>query len=197
MIKTLIGIIAILIIVVAILSVIVMREVPPANSTDSEEVGAEDAMNATYAIESQPVTLVNGVSEMPIAPGSASMIVTKYFGNDLEVDLNGDGRMDDAFILTQNRGGSGVFYYAVAALNTEQGYVGSDGYLLGDRIAPKATTISPNAAQKGVVVFNYADRKAGEPMTAEPSVEKNVYLKLSTSTMQWGIVVPNFEGESR
>jgi hypothetical protein len=125
------------------------------------------------------------------------MITTKYFGNEVNADLNGDGREDVAFILTQDGGGSGTFYYAVAALNTPEGYVGSDGYLLGDRVAPQATNMSQNPNQKYVVVFNYAERAPGEPMTARPSMGKSVYLKLDTQTMQWGIVVPNFEGESR
>ena len=34
-------------------------------------------------------------------------------------------------------------------------------------------------------------------MTEQPSVGKSVYLKLDSATMQWGIVEPDFEGESR
>lgn len=159
--------------------------------------GVADYKNGTYMIDGQPVTLVNGTAETEAAPGSASKIVTKYFGNELKTDLDGDGREDVAFILTQNTGGSGTFYYAVAARNTKKGYVGSDGYLLGDRIAPQSTNVSINARHKYVVVFNYADRAAGEPMSAQPSVGKSTYLKLVPETMQWAIVEPNFEGESR
>ncbi len=122
---------------------------------------------------------------------------TRYFGNELKMDLNDDGREDVAFIISHSGGGSGTFYYAVAALNTERGYVGSDGYLLGDRIAPQSTNVSPNPRHRGVVVFNYADRAEGEPMVASPSVGKSAYLKLNVDTMQWGIVEPDFEGEAR
>lgn len=158
---------------------------------------APDYKDATYLIDGTPVTLVNGAAETEAAPGSASKITTKYFGNELSTDLNGDGRTDVVFLLTQETGGSGVFYYAVAALNTPEGYVGSDGYLLGDRIAPQSTTVSQNPKQVGVVVVNYADRAAGEPMSARPSEGKSVYLKLDPATMRWGIVEPNFPGESR
>ena len=157
---------------------------------------ASDYKNATYMIDGQPVTLVNGIAETPAAPGSASKIVTRYFGNELKTDLNNDGREDVVFLVTQERGGSGIFFYAVAALNTEKGYLGSDGYYLGDRIAPQTTTLSPNPKQKNVIVVNYADRNPGEPMTARPSLGKSAYLKLNPQTMQWGIVLPNFEGES-
>jgi len=157
---------------------------------------ASDIKNASYLIEGQRVTLKNGIAETDSSPGSASKTITRYFGNELTTDLDGDGRDDVAFILTQERGGSGNFFYAVAALNTANGYVGSDGYLLGDRIAPQSTSLSQNARQKYVVVFNYADRKLGEPMTTQPSVGKSIYLKLDPQTMQWGIVMPDFEGEA-
>ncbi len=148
-------------------------------------------------IDGKRVQLVNGVSEVEAAPGSAAKIVTRYFGNELSTDLNNDGRNDVVFIITQVSGATGVFYYAVAALNTEAGIQGSDGYLLGDRIAPQTTELSPNPAHKNVIVVNYADRASGEPMTTLPSVGKSVYLKLDVPNMQWGIVEPNFEGESR
>ena len=61
---------------------------------------------------------------MPAAPGSASRIVTRYFGSEVRGDLNGDGREDVAFLLTQQSGGSGTFFYAVAALDLPSGRVG-------------------------------------------------------------------------
>lgn len=169
------------------------------NATDRMRepvVAVSDHKNVAYFIEGERVQLKNGMAESDTAPGSASRITTRYFGNELKVDLNGDGREDVVFLLAQERGGSGTFFYAVAALNTKEGYRGSDGYFLGDRIAPQSTVVSQNPRQKGVVVVNYADRKPGEPMTARPSVGKSAYLKLNADTMQWGIVVPDFEGES-
>ena len=115
----------------------------------------------------------------------------------MKYDLNNDGLEDVVFLLTQETGGSGTFFYAVAALNTPAGYVGSDGYLLGDRIAPQTTNVSMNPRHKNVIVVNYADRNPGEPMTERPSLGKSAYLKLDPQTMQWGIVVADFEGESR
>ena len=173
----------------------------PAEHADSENhrmemAPASSPENAAYMLNGMHVELKNGQAEVEAAPGSASKIVTKIFGNELKTDLNGDGREDVAFILVQSSGGSGTFYYAVAALNTKDGWMGSDGYLLGDRIAPQATTLSPNPKQKGVIVFNYAERGVHEPMTTPPSIGKSVYLKLDPQTMQWGIVLPNFEGES-
>ncbi len=163
---------------------------------EKQATATTDYKDAEFFLEGQRVKLSGGVSETEAAPGSASKITTRYFGNELKTDLNGDGREDVAFILTQNSGGSGTFFYAVAALNTERGYVGSDGYLLGDRIAPQSTELSPNPRHENVVVFNYADRAEGEPMTAQPAVGKSTYLKLDPDSMQWGIVEPDFEGEA-
>jgi len=164
---------------------------------EKQATGASDYKDAEFVIEGQRVTLENGVAETEAAPGSASKILTRYFGNELKTDLDGDGREDVAFILTQEQGGSGTFFYAVAALNTKSGYLGSDGYLLGDRIAPQNTNVSQNPRHKYVVVFNYADRAPGEPMTVQPSVGKSVYLKIDPASRQWGIVEPDFKGEAR
>ena len=160
-------------------------------------VARTEYRNVEYLIEGRRITLADGPAGAETAPGSASRIVTRYFGNELTTDLNDDGRDDVVFLLTQQRGGSGTFFYAVAALNTEAGYLGSDAYLLGDRIAPQTTVVSRNPRHKNVIVVNYGDRRPEEPMTAPPSVGKSVYLRLDADTMRWGIVVPDFEGESK
>jgi heat shock protein HslJ len=163
---------------------------------NTEKSGAASLKDATYTIDGQSVTLVNGVSVVAPAPGSASMVTTTYFGNEVTHDFDGDGRPDVAFILTQNSGGSGTFYYVVTALNTARGYVGSDGFLLGDRIAPQTTEMSRNPKTPDVIVVNYAERKAGDSFAVKPSVGKSVWLKLDPMTMQLGEVVQGFEGEA-
>src|SRR5690242_6594356 len=67
--------------------------------------------DAEYKIDGQNIKLVNGESEVEAAPGSSSKIVTKYFGNEYKGDIDGDGREDVVFLLTQSTGGSGTFYY--------------------------------------------------------------------------------------
>lgn len=147
--------------------------------------------DATYLVDGIPLTLVGGIAEIEAAPDSATKITTRYFGNEATGDLNGDGMDDVAFLLVQDGGGSGSFFYVVAALKTSAGWQGSDAVFLGDRIAPQTTQI-----QNGVIVVNYADRKAGDPMTAAPSEGKTIKLKLDPNGMQLGEVVQNFEGEA-
>lgn len=168
---------------------------PVTTSTPQEKTGS-DPKNATYQIENNAITLVNGISEIAGTPDSAAKITTRYFGNEVRHDLNGDGREDVAFLMTQNTEGSGTFYYVVASLNTPDGYIGSRGLLLGDRIAPQTTEMSRKTGQTNVIVVNYAERKPGEPFTARPSVGKSMWLLFDPKIMQFGEVVQDFEGEA-
>lgn len=132
-----------------------------------------DYKNIEYIVEGQTVKLINGYSEMEVVMGSASKIITKYFGNEAYGDLNGDEISDIVFLITQEGGGSGTFYYAVAALNTDLGYHGTNAVFIGDRIAPQTTEI-----RNGEIIINYADRKPDEPMINQPSVGVSKYLKI-------------------
>ena len=162
---------------------------PPAESTAAARA---DHKNIAYAIAGQTVRLVDGVAEMPAAPGSAATVVTRYYGNEVRGDLNGDGREDVAFLLTQQSGGSGTFFYAAAALDLPSGLVGSQGILIGDRIAPQTTELRPD----GVIVVNYADRAPDESFATPPSVSKTILLKLNPTTMRLGEVAQDFAGEA-
>ncbi len=139
---------------------------------------SDSPKNGTYTINGEQITLVSGVSETEAAPGSASKITTKYFGNEAYGDINGDGVDDTAFILTQDTGGSGTFFYIVAAIKTSGGYSGTNAVLLGDRIAPQQTEI-----KNGEIIANYADRNPGEPMTTAPSLGVSKYLKYTSGSL--------------
>lgn len=165
------------------------------NKIDDSEI-ISNPKNATYTIDGKEVALINGVSEIAAAPGSAAKITTRYFGNEVRADLNGDGREDSVFLLTQETGGSGTFFYVVAALDIGNGWVGSKGYFLGDRIAPQTTHMSHNPSHQNVIVVNYVGREDGQSMAEQPSVGKSVWLKLDIGSMTFGEVVQNFEGEA-
>lgn len=129
--------------------------------------------NGTYIIEGKSITLKGGYFEELAAPGSASKMVTQYFGNEVQGDFNGDGVQDAAFILTQNSGGTGTFFYVSALVSSEENFAGTNAILLGDRIAPQTTEFA-----NGMVVVNYADRNPGEPFTTIPSVGVSRYFKV-------------------
>jgi hypothetical protein len=136
-------------------------------------------LSATYTIEGQPVTLVNGRAESVAAPGSATKVTTMIFGEPVRGDLTGRGKEDAVVVLVQNPGGSGIFYYVAAALNVNNKAQGTNAVLLGDRIAPQTIEI-----KNGQVIANYADRKSGEPMTTSPSVGVSAHLTYNGSLLQ-------------
>lgn len=123
-----------------------------------------DPQNCTYSIDDKSVTLSNGYAEEEIND-SSSKIITQYFGNAVSSDLNNNGKVDTAFIVTQNTGGSGTFFYLVVALDCENNCKGTNAIFLGDRISPQTTE-----AQEGAIIVNYADRRIDEPMVAFPSI---------------------------
>lgn len=171
------------------------------NYINPEKLGEINYIDATYIINGEKIALKNGVSEQEPIPGSSSKIVTRYFGNEVRHDLDDDGREDIVFLLTQETGGTGVFYYVVAALNRSTGYVGSEAFFLGDRIAPQTTNLDEGETVRGtnrrnVIVVNYAVRFPGEPFSVQPSLGKSIWLKLDPVSMQFGVVEQNFEGEA-
>jgi len=179
-------------IILVLLVVIILGFVAFATDVNKNEivpvaVKSGDPKNTSYIIEGREVFLEDGKSTVEALPGSATKITTEYFGNEVKRDFNKDGREDVAFLITQNTGGSGTFYYVVVALNTREGYVGSEGFLLGDRIAPQTTEIG----EENTILVNYADRKPNESFATMPSVGKSIWLKLDTETLELREVIKN------
>ena len=136
--------------------------------------------NTSYLIDGDDIMLKNGSAETPSVPGSASMNLTDYFGNEVTTDLDADGKPDVVFLLTHQTGGTGVFYYVVAALKTDTGYKGSEGFFIGDRIAPQTTQV-----KDGVITVNYADRKVGATFSEPPTEGKSLRLQLDVNAMKF------------
>lgn len=129
-----------------------------------------DFKNCTYNIEEQEITLVSGYSEINV---DLSKITTQYFGNESFGDINNDGLDDSAFIVIQNSGGSGTFFYLVAAIESNNACAGTNGMFLGDRISIQNTEI-----KDGKIIVNYKDRKDTDPMVSFPSIDVTKQFKL-------------------
>lgn len=158
----------------------------------------EDYKDGLYFISGEAIQLTDGVSKIPAAPESPIMNVTRYFGNEVRGDLDGDGDEDVAFLVTHEPGGSGTFFYLGGAINEGGKYRGTHLMLIGDRIAPQTTEYRDLGAPYGArVIVNYADRLPRDPMSAQPSVGKSLYAKYSAAANDFGEVVQDFEGESR
>ena len=139
-------------------------------------VPSADYKKAEYIISGQKTKLGDGVFT--------------YFGNEVKTDLNKDGRMDTAFLITQKKSDGALWYFLVGALNTADGYVGTQGVLIGDRISPQSTNMNTQAGKEDQIVVNYA-------VGSNPSVGKSLWLKYDAKDKSFGEVVQNFEGETR
>lgn len=183
-------------IIIGIFAIIFLASVYRFNLTKgsvvSHYVPARDYKNASYFIAGSDVHLTEGKSVTITELGSSSKTVTEYFGNDLMIDLNNDDMLDVVFLVTQTIGGNSPFFYVVAAIKTPEGYLGSKGTLLGDRIAPQTT----QAGKENTVIVNYAIRNPQDPKETQPSLGKSLYLRFSTTTMDFGEIVQDFEGEA-
>lgn len=151
----------------------------------------EEGVVDKFLLDDQMVALVNDIYEKEVVPGSVTREIVRYFGNEARGDINGDGKDDRVFLITKETSGSGVFFYLVGQLATENGEKGTQAVFVGDRIAPQTTQV-----ENGEVLVNYADRKVGEPMTAAPTVGKTLILKYNKDFNEFGEAVQDFEGEA-
>ena len=150
-----------------------------------------DVKNISYIVDGTPVLLVDGIAERELAPGALTREKIAVFGEPTEVDLDGDGDNDAVTYLTRDGGGSGTFFYVVAAVNDGGSYTGTNAMFLGDRIAPQNIVVQEERA-----VANFAVRKVDEPYTTAPSVGKSLWIHLDPKTHTIGEFVKDFEGEA-
>jgi hypothetical protein len=137
-------------------------------------------LNATYNIDNEKVTLVDGKTmSKPVELGAATRTITKILGRPASGDLNSDGKADAAVVLTQNPGGSGTFYYVAAAVNVNGQAHGTNAILLGDRIALRTVRIVG-----GQIIVAYADRKRSEPFSAKPTVPVTKHFVLQGQVLK-------------
>jgi hypothetical protein len=128
---------------------------PAPEAPGAPEPGPGDA---TYRIGERAIALKGGVS---------ADFALRLFAVEAEGDLDGDGDLDGAVLLTYDGGGSGTFFYLAAALLENGRYEGTNALLIGDRVAPQSTTIDG-----ATILHSYATTYPWEPFTARPSVGK-------------------------
>ncbi len=91
------------------------------------------------------------------------------------IDINGDKLADEAFVVEYSGGGSGTFSYLVCAVNNGHGYEYTNAVLIGDRVRPYQVYMD---SRTKALCLEYYDRKADEPMAADPTVLKKLYMRL-------------------
>lgn len=170
-----------------IFSIVISLFIYIQNNKDNSQVNIDikqnlfDPKNSSFKIDSETINLKNGKYETNSTPNSKN--ITTYFGNEAEGDLNDDGLKDIAFLITQNTGGTGLFYYVVVALNTSSGYKTTNAFFVGDRIAPQSTEI-----KSGELHVNYAERRPGQPMSSQPDQGAVLLLKVNSLGVLEGLM---------
>lgn len=146
-----------------------------------------DVQHLSFFISGTRVTLQSGTAIARTSLGGNADTTIRYFGNEVSQDLDGDGREDTAFLITQETSQGITYFYLVGALLREGGYQGTHAVLIGDNIAPQTT----NRGEGRTVIVNYAERAEGA------SIGRSLYLLLDPKTLEFGELVQDFEGESR
>ena len=143
----------------------------------SVETGTQALRNITVNLDGAPVTLQDGVATEPAALGSATQSTVRIVGEPVMGDATGDGKTDAALLIESDPGGSGTFYYAVLAVDTNGTYQATNAVALGDRIDPQDVEFTG-----GRFVYRFLERKPDEPMAAAPSVEKRVEITVDPAS---------------
>jgi hypothetical protein len=152
---------------------------PPSEAPTGKRAPATRVEDSIFIVDGEPVTLTAGISEVRPSADSATVIVTRLFGEPVPTDLDGDGDLDAAVFLSRDNGGSGIFYYVAASLNEDGLYRGTTAILMGDRVAPQTLEV-----RGPLIIANYADRNPGEPMTARPSLGVSKYLRIEDGDLK-------------
>lgn len=162
-------------------------------TTEAEQAGlsAADVLNLTFVIDGEEYKLENGLAAKVAAPESSFAMTLRVFGEPVYGDLDKDGDEDAALWLQHDPGGSGTFYYGALAMKYGAGYKATDTLFLGDRIAPQTLNI-----MEGRAVYNFAERRADEAYSVEPSIGRSVYVHYDVESGEIGEWVKDFEGES-
>lgn len=157
---------------------------------ESDIKGTNDVSNMAYIVDGEEFVLVNGVAEKS-SPEFSTTNSLSIFGEPVYEDFDSDGDKDSALWLLNDPGGTGKFHYAVLAINNEGLYVPTNAMFLGDRIAPQGIDFLD-----GRFVYNFAERGPDEPMTAEPTIGRSVWMHYDKNTNSIGEWVKDFEGEA-
>lgn len=128
-------------------------------------------------IDGQQFGLRDGIAELPVAAGSSTGNILRVVGRPVLAAPDAAGERDAALILVNEPGGSGRFYYAVAAVADVGSYRASNVLPLGDRIIPQGVDY-----RDGRFVYRYLDRRPDQPMSDPPTVQHTLAVRLDRTS---------------
>lgn len=137
----------------------------PTSTIDSKTALTHpDPSNATFDIDDETVTLDHGKATTKNESGIAEETdLTDIIGYG---DLNKDDKEDAAFFLVKTNAVSGMLSaYVGAYVSGLVTYKPTNIVPVGIQIVPQSVSI-----KDGIITVTYLDRKAGDPLAAEPTV---------------------------
>lgn len=135
---------------------------------DAADVSRPDPSNATFNIEGEEVTFKNGKAEIKLEELGLTqeMSITDIIAYG---DVNNDKKEDAAFIIVTTSPISGALNsYIAAYVSGAVRYKPTGTVAVGTQISPKSVSI-----KNGVISVSYLDRKADEPLAADPTVSRS------------------------
>lgn len=100
-------------------------------------------------------------------------------------DMNGDGKIDKALILSEDMGNGIKRYFAAVDLNDGNGYFRTNSFYIGDNIDPESIDINESAHELNVY---YLARRKGEPLTAIPTERSVLILNVTKEGVLKGLM---------
>lgn len=162
----------------------------PKDETNNINTSKPDVRNMTYEVDGDFFIMQDGKAEKP-NEGLDSVNTLQVFGGPVFEDVDKDGDTDAALWLVNDPGGTGTFYYAALVVNDNGTFKPTNSVFLGDRISPQSLDFID-----GHFVFNFMERGKDEPMSAEPTVAKSLWINYDAASMQIGEWVKDFEGDT-
>ena len=127
----------------------------------------------SVTIDGQHFQMGHGVAEIAAAPGSAITNTLRMVGEPVLAGPDAAGNRDAALIVVNDPGGSGRFYYALAAIAQADSYRATNVLPLGDRITPQTIEY-----RDGRFIYHYLGRDLDQPMSEPPTVEETLSVRL-------------------
>ena len=122
-------------------------------------IPVEALKNATYSgIYDEPITLIDGLFESQPAGDDPAHPIVEYIDDaELTGDLDGDGIDDAVVFLAEGTGGSGVFIYIAAQLNSKGQPVDVGAVRIEDRIGVKSAVVEDGQIMLEIITQGLGD----------------------------------------
>lgn len=132
------------------------------------------------------ISLVNGQASYGTTLDGGDVTLTKLIGGER---VSSGATHVFADIAVQS-GGTGVFHY-VGLFGVTSGKVTHlSSSFIGDRVSLVSASTTPKDSKSYMLTVKYLDRKEGEPMVEDPSVQREIQIEVRNSLFVESVIEP-------